>query len=289
MFPSDEAFMCIISKQVTAAGGPWTPASLAGVTAWIDAANAATIFQDAARTTPVTADAQPVGGVADASGHGNHAQQGTAGRRPTYKVNQYAGKPCFRFTAAGLSVWSLPDAVMGGGSHTVLGVCYWADTLRSFNNSFVYGRSFFTPTFAVSPGPDHESNPVGALGFYANPTGGAGYGCARQTDAVPEAGDQGILRAFACRWDSAAPSMSVDVSGRARHQKLGMPAAVLAGWPTDGIGVGWNYNHAEGFGGGGWNWDLCELVVIDGATPGDADLAAWFAYAAGKWGTALPS
>lgn len=50
--------------------------------AWYDPADMATLFQDSAGTTPVTAAGQPVGKILDKSGRGNHATQATAGSCP---------------------------------------------------------------------------------------------------------------------------------------------------------------------------------------------------------------
>jgi hypothetical protein len=60
--------------------------------AWYDFADISTLFQDAARTTPVTADADPIGGVADKSGSGKHAAPTLTLYKPTYKVNRQNGK-----------------------------------------------------------------------------------------------------------------------------------------------------------------------------------------------------
>lgn len=58
---------------------------------WYDPSDRATLFQDAAGTTPVTAIEQPVGLMLDKSGRGNHAYQTTAASRPVLsaRVNQY--------------------------------------------------------------------------------------------------------------------------------------------------------------------------------------------------------
>jgi len=45
------------------------------------------LFQDAAGTTPVTADGDPVGYVADLSGNGNHATQSISAARPLYRTD----------------------------------------------------------------------------------------------------------------------------------------------------------------------------------------------------------
>lgn len=54
---------------------------------YIDPDDRSTLFQDAAGTTPVTAVGQPVGRVMDKSGRGLHFTQGTAGNRPTLRVD----------------------------------------------------------------------------------------------------------------------------------------------------------------------------------------------------------
>lgn len=53
--------------------------------AWYDPSDFATMFQDAAGTTPVTAVGQPVGKINDKSGRGNHATQATAAARPVLR------------------------------------------------------------------------------------------------------------------------------------------------------------------------------------------------------------
>ena len=55
--------------------------------AWYDPSDLSTMFQDAAGTTPVTADGQPVGRILDKSGRGNHASQATSAARPLYKTD----------------------------------------------------------------------------------------------------------------------------------------------------------------------------------------------------------
>lgn len=55
--------------------------------AWYDPSDLSTLFQDAAGTTPVTADGDPVGLMLDKSGNGNHATQAVAASRPIYRTD----------------------------------------------------------------------------------------------------------------------------------------------------------------------------------------------------------
>jgi hypothetical protein len=64
--------------------------------AWYDPSDFSTMWQDAARTTPVTAVGQPVGAINDKSGRGNHATQATSAARPVLQVDG-AGKYYLNF------------------------------------------------------------------------------------------------------------------------------------------------------------------------------------------------
>lgn len=70
--------------------GPIDPATLyasgeAG--AWWDPSDLTTLFQDAAGTTPVTADGQPVLRMNDKSGNGRHLTSDSSARAPVYKTD----------------------------------------------------------------------------------------------------------------------------------------------------------------------------------------------------------
>lgn len=68
----------------------FSPSQLFGPTTkgmWFDPSDLTTMFQNSNGTTPVTADGDPVGYIADKSGRGNHFIQATAGKRPLYKTS----------------------------------------------------------------------------------------------------------------------------------------------------------------------------------------------------------
>jgi hypothetical protein len=80
-------------------GSGYIPASLFAFGeqgAWYDPSDLATLFQDSAGTTPVTAAGQPVGRMLDKSGRGNHATQATSASRPTYMIDG-TGRPYLSF------------------------------------------------------------------------------------------------------------------------------------------------------------------------------------------------
>ena len=73
-------------STLSATGGvpaAWTPASLTSLGAWYDPSDFSTMWQDSAKTTPVTASGQPVGYIEDKGPNGFHLLQATSGNRPT--------------------------------------------------------------------------------------------------------------------------------------------------------------------------------------------------------------
>lgn len=80
-----------------AAAAAFLPTDIAGLKVWLDASDIATLFQDSAKTTPVTADTDPVGAWADKSGNTNDVKQAVAGSRPAYRTNIRNGLPALLF------------------------------------------------------------------------------------------------------------------------------------------------------------------------------------------------
>ena len=54
---------------------------------WYSVSDLTTLFQDAAGTTPVSVDGDPVGLILDKSGNGNHASQTTTSSKPIYRTD----------------------------------------------------------------------------------------------------------------------------------------------------------------------------------------------------------
>lgn len=75
----------------------FTPTQIAGLKLWLDAADATTLFQNSALSTPAVADADPVGGWKDKSGSGFNALQASSGKRPLLKKAIQAGRDVLLF------------------------------------------------------------------------------------------------------------------------------------------------------------------------------------------------
>ena len=72
----------------------FSPTSISGLTAWVDFSDRSTLFQDTARTSPVTTDGQSIKGVTNKAGS-VHLSEGSV--PPSYKVNIQAGLSVARF------------------------------------------------------------------------------------------------------------------------------------------------------------------------------------------------
>lgn len=103
--PSLTAQVQALFAKYSAVGGMW------------DFTDMATLFQDSARTVPVTAASQPVGGVNDISGLHRVLAQPTSGKRPLFNGNGITpdGVDDFLVTAANLDLSACDKAVVGMG------------------------------------------------------------------------------------------------------------------------------------------------------------------------------
>ncbi len=151
-------------------GAAFTPAQLfvplqAGV--WYDPSDASTLWQDSARTTPVTAHGDPVGCIDDKSGNGKHAIQATAAARPLYQADATGKYLLFdgvddRLTSAALT---LPQPFE---RYSALRQITWTASDRIFNeasgtNGILY-QANATPQILLFGGAGAASNSNAAVG-----------------------------------------------------------------------------------------------------------------------------
>ena len=84
-------------RPIGGGGGVPVLPDIAGLELWLDGSDIATLFQDSAKTTPVTADGDVVGAMADKGDNGNDATQGTTANKPIYKATIQNGLSIVRF------------------------------------------------------------------------------------------------------------------------------------------------------------------------------------------------
>lgn len=88
----------------------FVPTDLSNLGLWFDADDPATLFQDAAMTTPAVADNDPVGAWLDKSGNSRHGTQPTAGNRPLLDLSVSNGRPAPLFVNASIHHLILSNA-----------------------------------------------------------------------------------------------------------------------------------------------------------------------------------
>ena len=86
----------------------FVPTDIDGCQLWLDGSDITTLFQDSAKTTPVTADGNVVGAWADKSGNGNDATRTPVANKPLYKTSIQNGESVVRFDG-------INDALLLGG------------------------------------------------------------------------------------------------------------------------------------------------------------------------------
>lgn len=72
--------------------GYTSPLDIANLVLWLDANDAATLFQEDTASTSATANNDPIGYWGDKSGNNNHAKQTSSGARPLLKTSSINGK-----------------------------------------------------------------------------------------------------------------------------------------------------------------------------------------------------
>lgn len=213
----------------------FSPTDISGLVAWYDFSDITTLFQDSARTTPVTADADRIGGVTDKSGSARHLGQGTASKRPTYKTAIQNSKSIGRFD----------------GSDDVL--TFTTETLTAFTLLVVSKKT--STSYGVM-----EWRTAGQAGFaYASETAGTWRSNLTISSAAADevsntknnAAAEAVPTAFHLDiWDSA-PTLRVNGASATT-------AAGGGGWGARGGGqVGRFYNN--------FNGDIGEILVYNSA------------------------
>lgn len=85
---------------------PAIPMTIGGLTVWLTAQVLSSLYQDSTLTTPVTANADPIGGWVDQSGNGNTPIQATAGNRLAYATGGINGYPSVSCAGSGCKLIS---------------------------------------------------------------------------------------------------------------------------------------------------------------------------------------
>lgn len=221
-----------------------SPLQIAGLTAWWDFSDITTLWKDAARTSPVTADGDNILGVTDKSGAGRHLAA-TIG--PDYTVGIQNGRAVARHTAGDQYLTVTPAADV---SRTV----FFAGRLRA----------------AASPSLQHFlwSNSVSCLAYSGNPIA-QNLGFSHGPTAFGGGIDVQTATVYVVRGISAA---SADLYGGGGSPNNTDPHP---NW-MDGtqLRVG---------GGDVSNWDMFEIIMYD-STLSVADINLVGQYFDAKWG-----
>lgn len=116
---------------------------------WYDPSDRATLFQDAAGTTPVTAIEQPVGLMLDKSGRGNHAFQSTSASRPVLSARKNWLVGTETLATQNVTTKALPYVLSfwGTGTITLTGTSTAGPLVGTSANNRVYLE--FTPTAGI--------------------------------------------------------------------------------------------------------------------------------------------
>jgi len=155
--------LVLLNRRRRGGFSPFALFSLGEQGAWFEAPRIATLTQDNAGATPVTAFAQTVGRAVDLSGNGLNATQATAGARPTYSVVPAGGRRnLLTYTEqVDNAAWSKGGVTISVNAGVAPDGTTTADALTEDTSSGPH-RVWQT---VVIPAANH------ALSFYAKPSG----------------------------------------------------------------------------------------------------------------------
>lgn len=129
----------------------WSPAELT-LAAWYDPSDLGTLWQDSARTIPVTTDGDEVWTVDDKSGNARHLVNAVVGRRPLYRTDgvrrwlEFDGsndslkasftlpQPMTRIVGVKLRSWITSNFILDGGN-TNAAILYTSSTVNRLTAS----------------------------------------------------------------------------------------------------------------------------------------------------------
>jgi hypothetical protein len=127
---------------------------------WYDPSNFATLFQDSAGTTPVTAVEQPVGLQLDLSGRNNHRFQSTSANRPVVsaRVNLLVGTATLATQSVTTRATAHTLTFTGAGSITLSGTAIGVYTAGTYSVTTTAGTLTATVLGTVTQADLRETN-----------------------------------------------------------------------------------------------------------------------------------
>ena len=124
---------------------------------WYDFSDITTLFQDDAKTTPVTTNGDPIGAVEDKTGNGQDLTQSNASNKPVYTTNVQNGLSVADTDPTGNALWV--DRVTASWTtiprpYTIYAVGRTpATVVGSFTRAFVYATDTGSGTMMVGLAP----------------------------------------------------------------------------------------------------------------------------------------
>lgn len=233
-------------------GGTFSPLSLDPVL-WLDA-DMSPLWQDAARTTPATADLDPVGACDDLSVWGRHATQATAGLRPLLRLGLQNDRRVLRFDGVDDLLATPAFQAFPGMRGTVFAVMRHTTALADVVGTYATGSPIWLMYSATSST---------AFKWYD--------GVGNKTGAALDPSNAWFQRAAVRDGDTTLKSYLngalADSFTLANNQPNSN--AVYVGAGSNGVNP--------------MNGDLAALIILPYAA-GDADLQRFAIYAKARWG-----
>ena len=236
---------------------------------WYDPSDFASMFQDSAGTTPVTAVGQPVGLLKDKSGNAIHQLQATAGSRPL--LQQDGGGNYYLDSAGGKSMASAASLDLTGTAQLTL----WAGMMTNIATGSTLAK--FGDITANAGSFDFGILSAGALMYHRAATTFAARGTSSIGTTSP-----GV---FSCLQDLSGTTYSTECPSFRYNGS--QPTLADYGTGDSGTGNFGTYVVNLFTGQGAFNGRMYGLIVL-GATSTQATLKQGEAWMAGKTAVSLP-